>query len=450
MKRFAFAVLIACGSAPQPAPKTAPPVAPTSVTAPAPPPAPVIGDDVRARDFIDKLAHRDFTDASVAFSDSMHTAMPPDKLELLWTQLQQQLGPFASIDNIEVKLEAGMSLALVTTAFASRRVLIRVVFSSDHHIAGLSILPVPWQPPPYATPDAFEEREVSIGNPALPGTLTLPKGAQHVPAIVLVHGSGPGSRDEVMGSIEVFHDLAWGLASRGIAVLRYDKRSLVHPEGVRTQKDEVDEAAHAAIALLRAQPEVDASRIALLGHSQGGYLAPRIATADPAIKRLVIFAGSAQPLEDSILMQAHYFKTLHPDEPKLDEMIAKADKFKAAIVNPKLKPDDPVENLFGGQAFTGAYFLDVRDYHPERVAAKLKIPILVLQGERDYQVSPTVDFARWKAALDKKKNVTFHTYPGLSHAFNVGEGPPGPADYVKPTHVDKQVIDDLAAWLSAP
>ncbi len=447
MKRVAFSILLACGSAPQPAPKTAPP-APTIVAIPAPAPARDVGDDVRAREFIDKLVHRDFAGASVPFSDAMHSAMPPDKLELLWAQMQQQLGSFATVDGIEVKLESGMSIALVTTSFELKKVVVRVVFSSDHHIAGLSILPVPWQPPAYATPDAFEEREVSIGNPALPGTLTLPKGAQHVPAIVLVHGSGPGSRDEVMGSIEVFHDLAWGLASRGIAVLRYDKRSLVHPEGVRTQKDEVDDAAHAAIALLRAQPEVDASRIALLGHSQGGNLAPRIAKADPAIKRLVIFAGSTQPLEDSILMQMRYFKTMEPNEPKLDEMITKAEQFKAAIVNPKLKPDDAIENPFGGHAFTGAYFLDVRDYHPERVAAKLTIPILVLQGERDYQVSPTVDFARWKTALGHNKNVTFHTYPGLTHAFNVGEGPPGPSDYGKPAHVDAHVIDDIAAWCS--
>ncbi len=448
MKRLAFALLVACGS--HPAPKPVAPPTPAPAPAPAPKPEPVASDDVRAKDFIAMLAHADVHGAFAMFDDRMRGAMPVDKLAELWSELQKQVGPYVSVDRVELEAEAGMQIASATTAFAGKRVVIRIVFAPDHRIAGLSVAPLPWQPPSYATPDAFEEREVSIGNPALPGTLTLPKGAHHVPAVVLVHGSGPGTRDEVMGSIEVFHDLAWGLASHGIAVLRYDKRSLVHPEGVRTQKDEVDDAAHAAVALLRTVPEVDASRIALLGHSQGGYLAPRIAQADPAIKRLVIFAGSTQPLADSILMQGHYFKTIQPGEPKVDDLIAKAEKFKAAIDNPKLKPDDVIDNPFGGHPFTGAYFLDVRGYHPERVAAKLKIPILVLQGERDYQVSPTVDFARWKTALAHDQNVTFHTYPGLSHAFNVGEGPPGPGDYVKPAHVDKQVIDDLAAWLSAP
>src|SRR5262249_44809950 len=147
-----------------------------------------------------------------------------------------------------------------------------------------------WTAPSYATPATFDEKPIAVGsNPALPGLIAIPKDAKNAPAVVLVHGSGPNDQDETIGALKVFKDLAWGLASRGIVVLRYDKRTRVAPQGVTTQKEEVDDAAHAAIALLAARPEVDPKRVALLGHSQGGYLAPRIAKADPAIKRVVIF-----------------------------------------------------------------------------------------------------------------------------------------------------------------
>jgi fermentation-respiration switch protein FrsA (DUF1100 family) len=119
------------------------------------------------------------------------------------------------------------------------------------------------------------------------------------------------------------------------------------------------------------------------------------------------------------------------------------------VESPTLKPDDPIGFPSGG-TIPGAYFLAVRDYAPARIAAALPIPILILQGERDYQVTVAEDFATWRAALARDPQATFHTYPGLNHAFTQGEGPPSPADYARPGHVDGQVIADLAAWLAAP
>jgi dipeptidyl aminopeptidase/acylaminoacyl peptidase len=449
VKRLLFALLAACGTstpAPTPTPTRTPTPTPTQE-------ATVETDESRARDFIAKLAKHDFAAATATFDEKMSAALPKEKLQTIWTQLESQAGTFKSVDAVDVKDADGVRIALAKVSFERAPLLFRVVLDSSHRVTGFFMSPGDtasgWKPPAYANADAFEEKRVAVSSsPALPGTLTLPKNAKNVPAVVLVHGSGPNDEDETIGALKVFKDLAWGLASRGVAVLRYDKRTRVGG-GAKTQKEEVEDAAHAAIALLHAQPEVDPARIALLGHSQGAYLAPRIAKDDPAIKRVVVLAGPTRSLEDSIVAQLRYFASLQPNDAKLSDAIKDAERFKKDVENHALKADDVVKDPFG-TSLPGAYFLDVRGYHPERVAAQLSIPILVLQGERDYQVTLADDFPAWKSALASKKNVTLRTYPGLTHAFTRGEGPPSPAEYEKPEHVDEKVIDDIAAFLKAP
>ncbi len=410
-------------------------------------------DETRARDFIAKLARHDFAGATTALDDRMLAALPASKLAALWGRLESQAGAFREVGAMALEPVQDSHLAIANVTFERAPLILRITIDPHGKVSGFHVAPVeppkpPWDPPPYARPETFEEIDVVVGK--LPGTLSLPKGASHVPAVVLVHGSGPNDRDEHIVALAPFKDLAWGLASRGIAVLRYDKRTKVDPSGVRTQHDEVDEAAHAAVALLAARPEIDHARIALLGHSQGGYLAPRIASDDPAIKRLVIFAGSTRPLEDAILAQFRYIASLQPGSNALADAISESVKLKAAVEDPALRADADIAMPFGGAPVPGAYFLDVRGYQPAETAAKLPIPILVLQGERDYQVTMADDFPAWKKTLGKRPRVTFHTYPTLGHAFTPGGTPPSSADYAKPGHVDAQVIDDLATFLGAP
>ena len=451
MKRLAlFVAVVACGTTTQtPTPTPTPTPVPTqSQTTEATP----MSDEARARAFIDKLAKHDFASATAAFDDKMLAALPKDKLEKVWTQVETQAGELKSVDSIDMKDAEGVRIALAKVSFSKAPLVLKVVFDAQHRVSGFFMTPGDtagaWSAPSYATPASFEEKPIAVGsNPALPGVLTLPKDAKSVPAVVLVHGSGPNDQDETIGALKVFKDLAWGLASRGVAVLRYDKRTRVDATNVKTQKEEVEDGAHAAIALLAARPEVDPKRVAMLGHSQGGYLAPRIAKADPAIKRLVIFAGSTRPLEDSVIAQTKYMMTLAPNAPGLADQLKIAEAFKIAVANPSLKPTDQLTVL--GAAIPGAYVLDVRGYHPETIAAQLTIPLLVMQGERDYQVTVADDFPAWKKALGGKKNATLKTYPGLSHAFVPAADPPSPADYTKPAHVDEKVIDDLANFLKS-
>lgn len=417
---------------------------------------PVSADlEAKTKALLEAVTRGDFALASKDFGQVMKDALPPAKFAPTWQAIEARAGKWQAIESFELTPAGTAWSARATSRFERDKLVVEVVFDGGDEVIGLfaKAPPVAWSAPPYATADQFTERDVTVSGagtaPALPGTLTLPKASGLVPAVVLVHGSGPNDRDETVGATKVFKDLAWGLASKGIAVLRYEKRTRVAPAGVVTQRDEVEIAAHDAIELLKKTPEVDPKRIFLLGHSQGGYLAPRIAQANAASLAGVVFlAGSTRSLQDSILAQFGYFRALNPKEPSLATMVDAAAAFKKNVEDPKLGPDEDVALPTGGSV-KGAYFLDVRGYDPPAVANALTMRILVLQGERDYQVTLKEDFDGWKKKLGTKKNVTFHTYPALNHLFVAGVGVSQPAEYEAPGHVDAAVVADIVSWVSA-
>ena len=134
---------------------------------------------------------------------------------------------------------------------------------------------------------------------------------------MLVHGSGPNDRDETLGPNKPFRDLAWGLADRGIAVLRYDKRTSVYGGKMAgnknlTVREETIDDALLAVKLLRGRPDIDPKRIFILGHSLGGMVAPRIGADDPSLAGLIILAGATRPLPDVAREQLEYIASLSP------------------------------------------------------------------------------------------------------------------------------------------
>ena len=292
---------------------------------------------------------------------------------------------------------------------------------------------------------------VMVGSPPLKGTLTLPAGKGPFPAVVLVSGSGPNNQDESDGPNHPFLDIALGLAARGIASIRYDKRTLDYPLSINqetfTLTQEYVPDALAAIRLLDQQPAIDLHRIFVLGHSQGGTYAPLIAREAPQVAGVIMLAAAAEPLATALLRQVRYLATL----PGTIGANAKAElpsitQEAAAVASPAVLRDDPPGKILLGGAGP-AYFLSGFAYNEVATARSIPQPLLFLQGDRDYQVTVANDLDVWLRGLRGRAGVTVVQFPDADHLFLDGSGPATPLDYQKPGHVDPAVIATIASWI---
>jgi dienelactone hydrolase len=293
----------------------------------------------------------------------------------------------------------------------------------------------------------------------LNGLLTLPSNlSSPAPAVVFVHGSGASNMDEKVGKLTPFKDLAEGLASHGIASIRYDKRTFTHGFKMATDKklevtvmeETIDDAILAA-ELLKQDHRIDPERIFIIGHSMGGMLAPRIDAQGGNFRGLIIMAGSPRKLEEIMFDQ--------------NEMVLKTTKgFVHWIVRKQVAKlsrlfdglyqltDQQAKKKKVGGGTTLYYFKEMGSHPAEDYLKNLEKPMLILQGEKDFQASAEKDFAAYKALLADKANVTFRLYPGLNHAFVPAvyeDIMKAKQEYGIEQHIGEAVISDIAGWIKA-
>ncbi|MGW0179541.1 alpha/beta hydrolase family protein [Nocardia sp. NPDC003345] len=310
-----------------------------------------------------------------------------------------------------------------------------------------------WRTPAYADPAAFHEHAITVtaDSYTVAGTVTIPRAPGPHPGAVLLAGGGPFDRDGTAGPNKNLKDLAWGLAGHGIAVLRFDKvtythRELLAPDADFTPTAEYVPHAVEAAKLLRGLPGVDPDRVVVLGHSMGGRFAPKVAAADPEVAGVVILAGDTVPLQWSLVRAIRHLTETDPATAALLPAPEVATAQAELVDGPGLTPATAPERLPFGMS--GTYWLDLRGYDPVATASALDRPLLIMQGERDYQVTVADDLAGWRAGLAGRRDVTFRTYPAGDHMFFPGAGPSTPADYTRPHHVDPEVVGDIADWLT--
>ncbi|MBP2704272.1 alpha/beta hydrolase [Microbispora sp. RL4-1S] len=405
---------------------------------------------------VELTRHGRFAEVEERFAAPLRAVVSAQTLRVDWESLIARAGAVSALGApVSEPVRAG--LVRVSVPVTCERGGVTVVMSVDDAglLQGLRLAPAltaRWTPPPYVRRRRFDECEVTVGSGSLavPGTLSVPRGRGPWPGVVLLGGGGPFDRDGTSGPNKPLKDLAWGLAGRGVAVLRFDKVTCAHAGQAAarpdfTMRDEYVPHAVAAVHLLRNHPAIDGSRVHIAGHSMGGKVAPRVAAAEPSVAGLVLLAADTEPMHRAAVRVVRHLATVDPG-PAAQAAVETITRQAARVDSPHLSAATPAAELPFG--YSGAYWLDLRDYDPVATAATLDKPMLILQGGRDYQVTVADDLAGWQAGLAHRPDVTIRVYEADDHLFFPGSGPSTPADYEVPGHVDAAVVADIADWLA--
>jgi dienelactone hydrolase len=417
----------------------------------------------RSATLLDALVHADYAAAGGDFAPELAGKIDAGKLKQSWAAVQGQAGSYVSSAPVQ-KLYANDRPLFVTQLNLAKAPLDMVIAcDAQGRIAMLRFAPpisvalttqktAAHGVQAHVEADGVRVSPLDVPTPVGPlrGALTLPAGHGLFPAVVLVAGSGAHDMDETVGPNRPFSDIADGLARLGIASLRYDKRTFDYPsrwngKSAPAIDAEVTDDAVTAAHLLARQDEVDPHQVFVIGHSLGAMMAPRIGERDAQLAGLVLMAAPARGIFDVLEQQARERSAKAGESPAA---IAKA--VQAYVAEQKLLaavgPGQPApQGKFDGGP--QSYWLSWSLVDPVAAAKKLSMPMLILQAGDDFQISPTLDFARWKRELAGRTHTAFKLYPGLSHLF-MPAGKTGTLDdYTAPAHVDAQVVGDIAKWV---
>lgn len=368
-------------------------------------------------------------------SKHIQDQMPPILLGGIYASLQARSGDLVDDGSWSFHAKDGFWYGIRELQFTDARVRFYLTIDADEHIAGISFQPLIQN---ITKPDYIKERHLLVrsGRFRLQATLTMPvdcPAGGRVPVVVLVHGSGPQDLDATIGPNKPFQELAWAFAEKGIATLRYDKRTRAYgtswadpdlPENYDTET--VDDAV-AALHQVTTYDGIDPRRVFLLGHSQGGMLTPRIVrrAGRDAVAGVLLMSAPARDFQTLLNEQIRYICSLPG----------------TACSDPVVLRNSLLQNI------SDEYLQAVSDYRVKNDARKLRCPVLVLQGGRDYQAT-TEDFNLWKELLRHNKNAVFRFYPQLNHLMQSGVGEKArPEEYLQPGRMDKQVIEDMITFI---
>lgn len=408
----------------------------------------------RARELLKLFLDGKFEEFTARGDEKVRAQFTPELGKQALSSLQFQIGECESETSAKLSKIGDNVVVDFACRFTRGICTLRITLDPQGRMAGFFCTQLDadfaYELPAYVDQTRFAEEKVTVsaGEFPLKGTLTIPKDGGPHPAVVLVHGSGPHDEDETVGAHKPFRDLAWGLASRGVAVLRYVKRTKAHPtaraRGEWTLDVETIDDALAAAQLAREHSRIDAERVFVAGHSLGAFAAPFIAERDEKLGGIIMLAGNARSILDLVAEQVEYIAKHDGDYS--DKEREKTDALKKAIAAVRSGNAESVnERILGVPA---KYWAHVHGFKNVDAAKRLKLPILIVQGGRDYQVT-TEDFRIWKKALADRKNVTFKLFDDLNHLLVAGSGPSGPEEYQQPGHVAAQVIRDIAGWIHA-
>jgi len=394
--------------------------------------------------------------------DKMQKAMQGN-LNITWQSLIKLGGAFVEIGDYTGFKASGYDIIEMTLVFDKALFIQRTVFNTDNQISGLFFRPGKVETQNKNLPDNVTETAIKVdaktGYP-LDALLTEPEDNTHI-AVVLVHGSGPSDKDETISANKPFLVLAHSLAEKGIAVLRYDKRTYAHsakyaenPDIVKklTIYDETIDDAVAAVKLMKERFPT----VYLLGHSMGGGLLAEINTKGADCDGYIVMAGTPRKLfelsaEQNLLLADEMntngdLESAEQIQTMVQQELGKATRLSKLSDDDALKPENAI---FAMSAWYLRSFEGIDTLKQHMSDGK---PILILHGGRDRQVSMK-DYELWQSGLLGHPNVTFKLYPTLNHLMGEYKGEEVPFsqlltyEYGQGTPVADEVVNDIVEWV---
>jgi pimeloyl-ACP methyl ester carboxylesterase len=326
----------------------------------------------------------------------------------------------------------------------------------------------PRRPQTPAPPYPYREEEVSY--PSAPGvrlsaTLTLPAGDGPFPAVVLITGSGPQDRDETLLGHKPFKVLADHLTRKGIAVLRADDRGTGTSTGTYATATSMDFAgdAEAGLTYLASRTDINRQKLGLVGHSEGGLVAPIVAARNARVAFIVMMAGSGVPGDEILVAQQALIATASGASAELVQRSTAAmrdvfaairtEKDDAALVATLRKrlvgivPEPQIEAQ--ARALTSPWYRYFLTYDPRPTLQSVRCPVLAINGEKDLQVSAKANLAGIRAALEAGGNTRSQVeeLPGLNHLFqHATTGSPAEYARIEET-MAPEVLEKVSGWI---
>jgi len=397
-----------------------------------------------AENYIKDFVNKDFDKIlnNYDYTSSMASVMNNEGLNEVYNKYIAPLKKFKSI-TYHSTYQGTISYI---TEFESSSILLRVTFNNKNQISGFHISP-------YDTaqmPDNISEKEIKIGSIKyrLTGTLSEPKDIKTDTVVILVQGSGATDRDETVGALKPFRDIAWGLSQKGVAVFRYDKRTYTY--GAKLAKEDNftvnDEVINDVVYAYKKMQSMGYKKIYIAGHSLGGYLMGRLYNELPQANGYIIMAGNVTPLQDIIVTQIKYISELDGAVTPAEQMqinLLQTQRDNINALTTENKSGFTSSQLMNAPA---SYWLDLKGYNPIETIKQCKSRILILQGAKDYQVTIS-EYNKWKSGLAQNSNAEFILYNNLNHLF-MSSTVMSPDDYNNLNNVDKNVIEDIYTFVS--
>jgi dienelactone hydrolase len=391
--------------------------------------------------------------------DIMLRRISPDRLQGIWESLASVNGDLKEVGTTSYLFIDTVHITTTKLKYKNGSVGLRLSFGLDWKLRGLFIVDAEpmYNIPEYVNTFGFYEIKIPFGPTGFEGEaiLTVPIQQKKYPCIIIIGGSGPIDKDATIGPNRIYKDFSWGLANKGIATVRFDKRTKAyfgkmmqeHKNGnYYTIEQEYLDDVKELVKKVSKKEAIDANRIYLMGHSQGGGLMPLFLKQNKSVAGAIMAAGNYTTMPNLMLYQFDY---LMPMQVKTKADSALFDKLRAQAKN---ATKSNLSNTFPNDSLPAMYPFSYWNYMNKiefvKLAKSNKKPVLIIQGERDYQV-PISEYKLWKDALVDHNNYMFTSFAKLNHLFMEGEGKSTPDEYSKRGNVPEYVIDEIAKWIKA-